>query len=478
MPFSKQELKDMMEVVDLFAQAQDRTHRKKAVTYNANTQYAHGPRGLFNTPGADPDVYSTIQRPQGLSRTLPVVKSRDRNPVYSVLTTLGDESGSEPADDCSPAPKSGDAKIAFQTAPFGKIIRDTDTVVVDDLGQLVNRGEPLDLRVVNDMAANSPFVPEPARNPEFVQSEEGLQLWKLGMTIERVVETDVFTGNPANNSNSTKGRKYFAGLDLLINTGKIDAENGSLVPALDSLLVDWNNADAAGTVTLNGQSADIVQTLSAMENYFYVRSEATGAGSTERKLAMRYDLFWKLTEIWPCSYLTNNCNPGGHGTVFVQGSEQVAMRDEMRNGKFLWINGKQIAVEFSDKIDETAAAGRLNSDIYWLNTSANGRYTLYFETFDFDNDQNARWRNNWSTGEFWTSNSGMFMWTFERGRFCEILTAKLEPRLILRTPWLCGRLQNVGYAALIHTLTSSGIYAAPGGGSTLGSSQAPLYAGY
>lgn len=475
MPLSKE---DLVDVLALFDAAQQRTTRKKAVTYNANTQYAHGPRGLFNTPGADPDVYSTIQRPQGLSRTLPIRKSVDRNPVYSVLTNLGDESGSEPADDCSPAPKSGNAYIAHQTAPFGKIIRDTDTIVVADLGQRINRGEPMDLRVVNDMGSTSPFVPDPARNPEFVQSEEGLQLWKLGMTIERVVETDVFTGNPASNSNSTKGRKYFAGLDLLINTSKIDAETGMSVPALDSLLVDWNNADVAGTVTLNGRSADIVSTLSAMENYFYVRAQTTGAIAAERKLAMRYDLFWRLTEIWPCSYLTNNCSTPSNGTVFVQGAEQVAMRDEMRTGQFLWINGRRIAVEFSDKIDETVSAGRLNSDIYWLNTSANGRYTLYFEAFDFENDQNRQWRNNWANGEYWTSNDGIFMWTFERARFCEILSAKLEIRLINRTPWLCGRLQNVGYSALIHTLTSSGLYAAPAGGSIVGASAAPLYNGY
>ena len=42
-------------------------YRQKAVAFNANTQYAHGPSGVFNLPGVEPDMFSLIRRPRGLA---------------------------------------------------------------------------------------------------------------------------------------------------------------------------------------------------------------------------------------------------------------------------------------------------------------------------------------------------------------------------------------------------------------------------
>ena len=60
-------------------------------------------------------------------------------------------------------------------------------------------------------------------------------------------------------------------------------------------------------------------------------------------LVMRYDLFWELTAFWPCSYLTNNCSAASTSKILVTtGREQIDMRDEMRSGNFLWINGIRV----------------------------------------------------------------------------------------------------------------------------------------
>ena len=458
---------------------------QKEVSYNANTQYAHGPRGVFNLPGVEPDMWSLVRRPKGLAGKLPIVKSRFTSNFYGLPIYVAAGSGAEPANDCAPGPVPGDLNIAYQSFPFGKVIRTTPVIDVNRVGQLINNAEPLDLRVINSAAGDSsPFVPDPSRNPTFLTSELGLKYWTLGIEFERQVEADIFTGDPANNNPATAGRLYFAGLDKLINTGKIDANQGAPVPALDSLLVNWNGADISGTVTLGGKVVDIVTTISAILNYLITTSMQTHIENPDWELVGRYDLFYALTAVWPCSYLTNGCNTtiaggGPNGTVFVTGSEQVQMRDEMRNGEFLWINGKRVSWNITDQNTETTTSGRRSSDIYFTPMSANGRKPLYLETFPFDNDQIQEFTNV-IRGQMWQSNNGLYFWTFDKTQYCINLTAKVQPRLILRLPQIAARLQNVGYTAVIPTLTSnpSGLYPQPTGGASVGSYTGALYAGY
>jgi hypothetical protein len=370
---------------------------EKAVTYNANTQYAHGPRGVFNLPGVEPDMFSLIRRPKGLASKLPIVQSRYTSNFYELPIYVGAGSGSEPANDCAPGPNPGNLFTAFQSFPFGKIIRTTQTIDVNRVGQLVNNAEPLDLRVINMAQDSSPFIPDPARNPTFLTSELGLKYFTLGIEFERQAEADLFTGDPANNNPATLGRLYPAGLDKLINTGKIDANTGEPVPALDSLLVNWNGADVSGSVTLGGRTADIVSTISAMINYLQATADYANLDPVEWQLTMRRDLFYALSAVWPCSYLTNGCNTSVNSsatqTVFVQGSEQVQMRDEMRSGSYLWINGEKYIVNITDQNTETTTAGRRSSDIYFTPMSASGRRPLYLESFPFDNEQISEFTN-------------------------------------------------------------------------------------
>jgi len=459
-------------------------YQEKAVTFNANTQYAHGPRGVFNLPGVEPDMFSLVRRPLGIASRIPIVKSLYTSNFYGLPIYVAAGSGTEPASDCAPGPNPGDLNIAYQSFPFGKVIRTTNAIDVNRAGQLINSAEPLDLRVINQAEDSSPFIPDPARNPTFLTSELGLNYYKLGVEFERVLEGDCFTGDPGNNNPATAGRQYFAGLDRLINTGKIDANQGGLVPALDSLLVNWAGADLSGTVTLGGVAADIVTTLSSMLNYLQANAQYTNLDPVEWALVMRYDLWYALTALWPCSYLTNACNTSldanANGRLVINGNDQVAMRDEMRNGHFLWINGKKYEVIITDQNTESATSPtRRHSDIYFVPLSAAGRKPLYLETLPFDNEQINEFTSV-IPGQMWQSNNGLYFWTFDKSQYCITLTAKVVSRLILRLPQLAASLQNVGYTAVIPTFTSnpSGLYPQPTGGASVGSFYGALYGGY
>lgn len=473
-------MEDALRSIQRKSSVKPSTRQKATVSYQSNTQYSHGPSGLMAQPGLDPDVLHTIYQPQGISNLLPFKSSVYMNPMFDILTQLGAEVGSEPSDECSAPIRVGQLKEAALTAPFGKIIRRTETVVKNRLGALKDRSEPMDLRLVNSIAGTSPWTPDPARREDILNSEIGQQLWKLGVTFARKIEPMVFTGNPTNNVGT--GYAEFNGLDLLINSGKIDALTGTLVPALDSLLVDWNGALVTGSITIDGiPGNDIVTTMSAMEKFLHAKALSLGFDPVEWALSGRFDLFWELTKIWPCSYLTNGCttNTGAGSPLIVTGSEQVAMRDEMRaeGATFLWINGKKIPWIITDGTDETVSGGILNSDIYWIPMRARGYVTTYFEHFDQNNAQENELDQFLPPNTFNQSNNGLYLWTFERDGYCAWLQAKVQPRLVLRTPFLAARLQNVGYKAILHTFDSStsGLYAAPGGGSTVKGYTGPLY---
>lgn len=460
---------NVMAIAELLASALQTTGNKKAtnqnnialrrkdVTYSATTQYGHGPSGVFNVPGVNRDLWMVTPRPLGISSYLPMVSTQYMYERFELVMPVTAGTGSEPANDCAPGPNPGKATVGFQNFPFGKVIRTTEAVDVNRLGQLNNNAEPIDLRIVNQMADSSPWIPDPARNANFINSELGLKYFTLGMEFERVAEADMFTGNHANNSPATLGRLYPDGLDILINTGKIDAVYGSPLTGLDSLLINWNNGFYNGNVSLNGQSVDIVTTISATMNYLIARARLTASLPAQWAIAMRYDLFYALTALWPCSYLTNGCTTTGTNLIAVNGAEQVAMRDEMRQpgNEFLWVNGVKYPVWISDQITESTTSGRRVSGIYIIPISAVGKVVTYNEFFDFNNGQISEWDNAVGPNRRrWTSNNGLYYWTFDQTQYCDTVTAKTQYRLIMRRTDLAARIQNVGYNAVVPTNTS------------------------
>lgn len=450
-------------------------YSQKDVTYPTNTQYSHGFTGFSNQPGVAPDVISTIYRTRGISRNIPFVKSVETVPLFKILTSQAAASGSEPADACSRGPTPGKLSEAQLTAPFGLLKRSTETVSLDRIGQVINRAEPMDLRVINNPDILSPWVPETVRDLD-LQDEERVQIWRLGLEVERKMETDAFQANGTNQgAASTQGYKGFYGLDSLINTGKTDIVTGSLVPAADSLVISWANASITATQAIYGVNTDLVTLFARVLKYMEAKAVSTAMLPISWRWAMRPDLFWELTAIWPCSYLTNLCtstNLNG-GTQFVSANDQIAMRDEMRNGSFIYVNGMRMPVDLVDTNAETAVTGgTVKSDIYLIPYTAAGFNTLYWQYFDFSNPQAGEFiRQHMPTGEISLTDAGRYAWTFNRTSFCFYAEMMLQARLILRTAFLAARITNIQYPSTLHSFDAipSGLYFQQGGGSQVGS---------
>lgn len=428
-----------------------------------STPYYTGPGGLFGVQGLDRDLISTRIQPMGISDSIPAIASPDMNPLFAYLTGFLDASGDEPTTVCDDAPTAGAGKGCLQTAVFGRYTRMTREFEVNRLGERINRGEFNDLTFMNDpiaediggMFAQGFALGKNQRTR--LGNEMLMRLMEVGVAFQNLLCPQVFTGNPDNNNGNAY--KEFIGLDILIATGHRDAISGTTCPSLDSDVKDFNYGDVADT-TLDHS---IVETIATLVHYCRHNASKMNFGQCQWRFAMREDLFYALTAIWPVTYYTDrvaNHDSAGIDPVGTFNSvDMINLRDKMRNGKYLLVDGVQFPVEFDDAIAEESSSDTAKLDqscyastIYFIPyTVAGGRPVFYWEYRDYSQDvlpQIAAGRQDmW----YWTD-GGRFLWHNKPPlNWCVQSIAKTEPRLILRTPQLAGKITHVAYCPLQHT---------------------------
>lgn len=369
-------------------------------------------------------------------------------------------------------------KSCLQGALFGRYERKTKPLELNKVGRRENRGEFLDLRLVNDPILTSGLsvpssIPLEAQN---VLNRQVLSMWMtLGVAFERLLGPQVYTGSPANNTVGG-GYEEFHGLETLVGTGKIDVITGTACAALNSDLRNW------AYKRVDSNASDLVATLTSMVRNVQDIASRTGLDPVEWAFVMRRNLFDVIADVWPCAYGTFRCASGGVQDaaitqLVIDGMAQRQMAEDMRNGHYIIIDGRKIPVIIDDFIPEdtnttnaSVASGCFASDIYYLPfTVRGGIQSLYLEYFDFNAGNGVMQAvAEGNLGSFFWSDGGRFLWTFRQTGWCVEWWAKIEPRLRLLTPHLAGRLQNVLYCPSLHFRedepTSS--YFADGGATT------------
>lgn len=420
----------------------------------ASNVYGHGNGGLFSAPGLNNQLFSAMMLPnQGLASMLPVLPSIDTHPLYGIVTGVTATSGSEPTGVCDDPPIAGLMKLCTHTAPFGRQSRMTPVIEVNRVGQRTNRGEFLDLQILGgpEMGQfNVPTIPG-ADFSMAGRNEIAKKLFELAVAWSRDFAAEFYTGNPANNT-AGGGREYYNGLDILINTGRVDAITGVACPASDSIVVNANNALIDQSAAINTQIAD---SITAIYRNLYFIAERAGMLPVQWQLSMRYGLFYALTGMWPCTYYLGGCtaaDASGHN-INIEGRDRVDLRDQMRAERFLLIDGQRVPVVLDDAIAETAVAGGgFESDIYFVPlTVLGGTRVTYIEYFDYDTANGSLdFANKWAAQDmYFTSDNGRFLWHKRPPEhWCVQLEAKTEPRIVLHTPYLAARMTNIQYKPL------------------------------
>lgn len=408
--------------------------------------YIHGPGGLFSTPGLERSVFSAFSLPNtGLAARLPVVDSNVADPLRQLITGIGTASGSEPVGVCDDPPTAGFLYGCSTLFPFGRVARQTRVFDVDRL-TLQARGERFDFQVVGGQSPRSNLTPSVASTPQqILQNEMTSQMFSMAVEFLRVLGRMTYNGNPANNT-AGGGYKEFLGLQSLVKTGYTDA----LVPATSCNALDSYTQTIAADIA--GAAATVVQAFTNAWRYVRRRADLSGLNPVQWAFTMRPELFYQITEFWPCAYATYRCN-----TIFtdpadirqVDGMRISEMRDAMRNGSYLLIDGVQVEVIQDDALPETEVVANTtySSDAYLVPlTVAGGTLATYYQAMNY-NAAVMQALALASNGAYYTTDGGRFLWVRKPvNNFCIQSIAKIEPRLILETPHLAARLIDLRYS--------------------------------
>lgn len=419
----------------------------------------HGPNALFNTPGLERGIVNAMVQPlpglQGYLESRGLVRrSRETSPIYGILTGQTASTGSEPTAACAPGRTPGNLKLCQQTWSYGQLTMTSQVIRLQDAGQIVNRGESLDLQLIGNPFGDLP-EPVPLTPQQLFISRWAKAVLELTNAIRRDYCGLVFTGNPANTAGS-EGYIEFNGLDRIINTGYRDSITQQACPAADSLVV----ASLAG-LNVQSSGSDYVATLvEAYDQQVYL-ARRTFLGDVEFAFVMRRGAFRALTEIWPCTYRTYRCDLSGNdqARVNLDGSAMAEMVVEMRNGEFLYIDGKKVPVILDDCLGETfinnslAGGGLWESDIYLVPlrspvfSDTDGMIT-YMDYFDYGAPGAAGEIINaagWGAFARLSSDRRFLVLTEPPTRGCFQVQLFTRPRLIVRAPFLAARFTDVRY---------------------------------
>lgn len=440
--------------------------------------YIHGPGGAFSTPGLSRDIISTRVEPKGLASALPARGSVQVQPLFPYITGFKAPTGSNPSNVCDDPKTAGPLKTCWQTAEFGRYSFQSRELEVNRVGQRVNRGEFDDFVFVNPLigpsegGGNEMTMPASARGRVLLANEMRMRMLEMGIDFQDVLTQQVYTGNPSNNS-AGGGYQEFPGLDILIGTTKIDAKTGTPCASLASDIKNFQyDLVSAG----GGQT--IVNVLTYMMRMLAWNASRMNFGGTEFALVMRPQLFNELSAVWPCAYMTYGCGvqPNTQTNLMVGANDQLNLRDSMRNDRFIPIDGIRYRVILDDAIPEDNRTDNalipitgFASDIYVVPLTIRGGTmpALYWEYFDYSatNGTMEAIREAGFDNSYWTD-GGKYLWARKPiVNWCTQVIAKTEPRLVLLTPHLAGRVLNVSYNPLQHERDShfSDMYFVDGG---------------
>jgi hypothetical protein len=455
----KDELKELVSAMTAIATESAKAAAQEAVKAAPSGMTAttvHGSTGIFHDP-VERDVITAHVRPSGIISMLPFFPSVVESPLFASITGVSGPHGTRATKACQDAP-TGYMKGCDLTAKFGLTRMDTNDIEIDKVMLRANRGDFSDLLMRGRLLGMSGLTPSGLTEDNILSIVTKSEMVTAAVNAERQLLVDYWQGTIATGA--------MPGLDSQIATGIKDTLTGTLCPALDSTIQDFNFS------AIDGTAKDIVEYLSMMVYGLEDNARRMGLSPVDFVIVMRPQLWYELSAVWPCRYMTNRCsNSTGTNVAVINDNVNTAMRDRMRQGLTIDINGKAYPVALDDGIYEynstnsaSVPAGSFASSIYVIPLTINGSLPVtYREHVDYRaaGADTALLRG---TEAFWTDD-GIYLWATTVNLYCYRLSLKTEQRIILRTPQLAGKIQKVLYTPLSHLRDpfSDGAYFKDGG---------------
>lgn len=433
----------------------------------------HGSGGIFTAAGLEREIVTAHVRPFGMANMLPLLPSVYQDPRFGSITGFTASIGSQPDHACDDAPYAY-MKGCNLSARFGRIRYDTNTIDMNDVMLKLHRGDHTDLTLQGRVLGLTDVGPGGMNQDQILNLVTMAEMVTVGVQFERELVHQLWQG-------VVTAQSEFPGLDVQIATGQEDADTGTLCPALDS------DVKSFAYDLVGGSGRDIVEYLSMLEYYLTNNAETMGLTPVKWIIAMRPQLWFELSAVWPCQYNTNKCysrDTAGMNDAIPQidAADMTRERDAMRNGNYIDINGHRYTVVTDNGIFEhnninngNVPRGQYASSIYMIPLTILGNMPVTYREY-VDYRQAAADVNLLGGKEqfFWSDN-GVYTWALEQIKWCYKLSAKTEQRVVLRTPQLAGRIDYVRYSPLQHVREPdpSSPYFADGGVSIRGGLSSP-----
>ena len=448
-------------VAAAFAQQQAPVAQKATVGNTGSFNMIHGHGSLFGqvAVGIEPDVISARMDWRGLGDVLPKIASPYLEVFLPFITGVEETSDDEQSTECGDC-ISGETEACIQQMPTARVCRETKEMTITRIVDRLNRGD-IDLNLLNQqLGSNSAWHPGTAMTQSNIMqiATAWALMFELPPLFMNKLSPMVYTGDPTNNNGQTY--REFRGLDLLVNTGFVDAFANVTCPALDSDIKDFNYGNM-----VTQQTPSFYEVLEMAHYYVKHNAERQSLAPVSHVIAMRSPTWQVFSQLIPVqrvqSALMNWAAAAGQNfTVNFNGTEIVNERDNFRNLKVLPLNGDMVPVVVDDGITELNNANDANldpgeyaSDVYVLPVSYLGnRNALSIQYKDYRSiGAEIAGTEGMIDGFYRSSPDGRFAWALVRNGACFKIQAYTEPRIILRTPQLAARIQNVKYVPLQHT---------------------------
>lgn len=425
-----------------------------ASTSLAYTGGLHGPLqggtgyGAFSSPGVRPQMFSTFVRPRSFASLLGVKRSEFTEEILETMTGITAGSGTNASGWCVTPPQVGQLKTCQQMYKFGSYLVKTKINAIPEIGQLRNRAE-VSREIINAGPAANPLIPDIMYRLVDTRSQLQYELYTVGADLERTMERVLIQGDITQAYTSTElgWMKEFNGLDAQIKTGYTDLISSAACAAMDSSIITFGAA--IGSTIGGGDGRNLVQAASDL--YYGIMDIASRIGMADGLQLvwlMRNEMFRALTEVWACQYATYRCSSSNAGQPILNDAVvQNQMRIAMMQGQYLLIDGVEVPVVFTDGIDITTADNiTFTADMYLVPIAWRGMKLLNLEYFPMDNAYAREFAAFGDADAIQYLNNGMFIVGVASTPLCKEYHFGAKFRLILETPFLAGRIDDISFA--------------------------------
>ena len=436
----------------------------KASGTPAENAYLYENGGLFGRCDGPSQLINALVGPIGFEKVLTWMGTNTQNEFVDAWTSIT-ESGSEQSTACGDC-ISVSLQACAQLYCFGRFCRQTQELQFDRLGVHGNAQVPTKALFgsVTD-ATGQVIVPQGAQ----LEDAFMIQSRSAGYALRFKNSQLLWSGNPSNNN----GQVYeeYKGFDLMINTGKFDVYTEIPCSGLDSFLLDYgNNAiQSDGALAITDYFRRVVLEL---------RRRAEGAGldweSATMYVVMTPNMWDGVAKRYACAGIDLCAVSDANKEVSASADQAQNRYEEYLSREALPIYGRWYPVVLDSQIPETH--GQPNgscSDIYFIVTSINGETVTFGQYQDFNMTYGAT-RNEmvslFGSDDIAITDNGRFALVRDNSRGCFDLQVLTKPRIVMKTPFLAGRLQNVCNNILggpVADPTLSGTVYEPGGGRSI-----------